>query len=72
MTLSNAGSGLGFYSVDFQGQKAQIEEEMFLGLRKILGVDKNVFENRFGLSMMDVYGDVIEKLKQQKLITDYT
>lgn len=51
-------------------QKAQIEEEMFLGLRKILGVDKNVFENRFGLSMMDVYGDVIEKLKQQKLITE--
>ena len=51
-------------------QKAQIEEEMFLGLRKILGVDKTVFENRFGLSMMDVYGDVIEKLKQQKLITE--
>lgn len=51
-------------------QKAQIEEEMFLGLRKILGVNKTVFENRFGLSMMDVYGDVIEKLKQQKLITE--
>ena len=51
-------------------QKAQIEEEMFLGLRKILGVDKTVFENRFGFSMMDVYGDVIEKLKQQKLITE--
>ncbi|MBU5360356.1 radical SAM family heme chaperone HemW [Enterococcus raffinosus] len=51
-------------------QKAQIEEEMFLGLRKILGVDKTVFENRFGLSMMDVYGEVIEKLKQQKLITE--
>lgn len=51
-------------------QKAQIEEEMFLGLRKILGVDKTVFENRFGFSMMNVYGDVIEKLKQQKLITE--
>lgn len=51
-------------------QKAQIEEEMFLGLRKILGVDKTIFENRFGCSMMDVYGDVIEKLKQQKLITE--
>lgn len=51
-------------------QQEQIEEEMFLGLRKILGVDKTVFENRFGLSMMDVYGEVIEKLKQQKLITE--
>lgn len=51
-------------------QQAQIEEEMFLGLRKILGVDKAVFESRFGLSLTDVYGDVIEKLKLQKLITE--
>ena len=43
---------------------------MFLGLRKILGVEKAVFEARFKQSITDVYGDVLEKLKQQKLITE--
>lgn len=51
-------------------QKEQIEEEMFLGLRKISGVDKTVFESRFDQKLTDVYGDVIEKLKQQKLIAE--
>ncbi len=51
-------------------EREQIEEEMFLGLRKILGVEKAVFEARFKQSITDVYGDVIEKLKQQKLITE--
>ena len=51
-------------------EQEQIEEEMFLGLRKILGVEKAVFEARFKQSITDVYGDVIEKLKQQKLITE--
>lgn len=51
-------------------QKEQIEEEMFLGLRKISGVDKTVFESRFDQKLNDVYGDVIEKLKQQKLIAE--
>ena len=51
-------------------EREQIEEEMFLGLRKILGVEKAVFEARFKQSIMDVYGDVLEKLKQQKLIIE--
>lgn len=51
-------------------QKEQIEEEMFLGLRKISGVDKTVFESRFDQKLTDVYSDVIEKLKQQKLIAE--
>lgn len=51
-------------------EQEQIEEEMFLGLRKILGVEKAVFEARFKQSITDVYGDVVEKLKQQKLITE--
>lgn len=51
-------------------EREQIEEEMFLGLRKILGVEKAVFEARFKQSITDVYGDVVEKLKQQKLITE--
>ncbi|MGM0301592.1 hypothetical protein IGI66_001189 [Enterococcus sp. AZ048] len=51
-------------------EREQIEEEMFLGLRKILGVEKAVFKARFKQSITDVYGDVLEKLKQQKLITE--
>ncbi|WP_314577788.1 radical SAM family heme chaperone HemW [Enterococcus gilvus] len=51
-------------------EREQIEEEMFLGLRKTLGVEKAVFEARFKQSITDVYGDVLEKLKQQKLITE--
>lgn len=51
-------------------EREKIEEEMFLGLRKILGVKKAVFEARFKQSITDVYGDVLEKLKQQKLITE--
>ena len=51
-------------------EREQIEEEMFLGLRKILGVEKAVFEARFKQSITDVYGDVLEKLKQQKLIIE--
>ncbi|MDT2613285.1 radical SAM family heme chaperone HemW [Enterococcus dongliensis] len=50
--------------------KEQIEEEMFLGLRKILGVEKAVFQARFGQSLTSIYGEVIEKLKHQKLITE--
>lgn len=51
-------------------QKEQIEEEMFLGLRKILGVEKKVFEERFGQSIVSIYGEVIEDLKQQNLIIE--
>ncbi|MFC4771307.1 radical SAM family heme chaperone HemW [Enterococcus hermanniensis] len=51
-------------------QKEQIEEEMFLGLRKILGVEKKVFETRFDQTITSIYGDVIEDLKQQNLVTE--
>lgn len=55
---------------EYLSEKEQIEEEMFLGLRKILGVDKAVFEARFGQSIMSIYATVIEELKQQKLIIE--
>lgn len=55
---------------EYLTQKEQIEEEMFLGLRKILGVEKSVFEARFGQSIMEIYGDAVEKLKQQKLLVE--
>lgn len=55
---------------EYLSEKEQIEEEMFLGLRKILGVEKAVFEARFGQSIRDVYGDVMEELKQEKLLAE--
>ncbi|WP_027963485.1 radical SAM family heme chaperone HemW [Halalkalibacillus halophilus] len=40
-------------------RKAQIEEEMFLGLRKKIGVSEERFKNRYGLSMFDLYSQEI-------------
>lgn len=42
-------------------RKAQIEETMFLGLRCTAGVSDWVFTEKFGQSMMDIYGDIIRK-----------
>lgn len=39
--------------------KAQMEEFMFLGLRMRCGVEKRAFEEKFGVSMDEVYGETI-------------
>jgi putative oxygen-independent coproporphyrinogen III oxidase len=38
-----------------------MEEEMFLGLRKVAGVNKHHFKEKFGVSLEDVYGQVLSK-----------
>ncbi|MFC6039830.1 radical SAM family heme chaperone HemW [Paenisporosarcina macmurdoensis] len=38
-----------------------MEEEMFLGLRKVAGVNKKQFAEKFGVSLEDVYGQVLSK-----------
>ena len=48
----------------------QMEEFMFLGLRMSEGVGKKDFYNAFGKSLEDVYGEIIEKLCAQGLLTD--
>lgn len=48
--------------------KEQIEEELFLGLRKIKGYDTRTFTNKFGFSMESLYGGQVDKLKQQGLV----
>lgn len=45
-----------------------IEEFMFLGLRMTAGISKTKFEQTFGVPIEDVYGKVLLKLKEQKLI----
>lgn len=46
----------------------QMEEYMFLGLRKMKGVSATGFYQSFGQSIQEVYGDVLHKLLQEKLI----
>ena len=47
-----------------------MEEFMFLGLRMTEGVSKTKFAHTFGVTMDKVYGPVLFKLKEQKLIAE--
>ncbi|MGN0169609.1 MAG: radical SAM family heme chaperone HemW [Lachnospiraceae bacterium] len=50
--------------------RAQMEEYMFLGLRLIKGVSKRKFKENFRKSMDEIYGEVIAKLKAEKLLQE--
>ena len=45
--------------------REQMEEEMFLGLRKKTGVSKTRFEEKFGTSFENLYGQVVRDLCHQ-------
>ena len=49
-------------------QKEQMEEEMFLGLRKKSGVSMARFEEKFGRSFDGLYGKIVKELVQQGLM----
>ena len=49
-------------------QKEQMEEEMFLGLRKKSGVSMARFEEKFGRSFDGLYGEIVRDLVQQGLM----
>lgn len=51
-------------------KEEQMEEFMFLGLRKTEGVSRSVFENIFGDSMESVYGPVISRLILEGLLKE--
>jgi len=48
--------------------REQMEEEMFLGLRKKSGVSMTRFEEKFNTSFEDLYGQVVRDLCQQCLL----
>lgn len=48
----------------------QIEEEMFLGLRKKNGVSKQQFSDKFGVTIKDVYGQTLQELTKKGLIIE--
>ena len=45
-----------------------VEEELFLGLRKKSGISIQRFEDKFGLPLMEVYGQAIDDLEKDGLI----
>ncbi|MDN6670870.1 MAG: coproporphyrinogen III oxidase, partial [Staphylococcus equorum] len=54
----------------FPTETEQMEEEMFLGLRMNIGVDKDKFSQKFGKTLEEVYGQTIEDLIQRELLID--
>lgn len=46
----------------------EMEEFMFLGLREMRGVSEKDFRETFGNEIMDVYGDMLRKLKKEELM----
>ena len=48
----------------------QMEEFMFLGLRKVEGISKNKFFSEFGKKIETIYGNCIEKLKTDRLLKE--
>ncbi|HAM81327.1 radical SAM family heme chaperone HemW [Ornithinibacillus bavariensis] len=51
--------------IDHISLKEQIEEELFLGLRKLEGVNKNDFHQKYGFSYERLYKQQILELKQK-------
>ena len=51
-------------------RKGQMEETMFLGLREIRGVEKAEFYRRFGVTMRNVYGEVIDEMASKGLLLE--
>lgn len=49
-------------------QAEKMEEELFLGLRKKSGISIQRFEDKFGLPLMEVYGQAIDDLEKDGLI----
>lgn len=49
-------------------RQAHMEEYCFLGLRTAAGIDKNLFQQKFGVDLLTVYGRTIEKLVARDLL----
>lgn len=48
--------------------ESQMEEFMYLGLRKVEGVSRTDFQNYFGKNVDDVYGEILDKLEEEQLV----
>ena len=66
--LSAVEAGNARITEEHLSQKEQMEEEMFLGLRKKSGVSIARFEEKFGRSFEGIYGEIVKDLTQQGLM----
>ena len=66
--LSAVEAGNARITEEHLNQKEQMEEEMFLGLRKKSGVSMARFEKKFGRSFEGIYGEIVKDLTQQGLM----
>ena len=66
--LSAVETGNARITEEHLSQKEQMEEEMFLGLRKKSGVSMARFEEKFGRSFDGLYGEIVRDLVQQGLM----
>ena len=55
-------------NVEYLTREEQMEEFMFLGLRLTKGVSRQAFEQKFGVDIEEIYGEVLAKLQQEGLI----
>lgn len=53
---------------DTLSMKAQMEEYMFLGLRKTAGISRKEFEETFKTPVEAVYGDIILRFQKERLL----
>lgn len=51
-------------------EENQMEEFMFLGLRMTRGVSEKEFQRRFGVSLEEIYGDVLSKYRKLGLMEE--
>ncbi|WP_163970051.1 radical SAM family heme chaperone HemW [Oceanobacillus halotolerans] len=58
-------NGMPVLTTEEIGLKEQIEEEFFLGLRKLEGVSKSSFEKKFGFTYNKLYGQTVSNLIQK-------
>lgn len=63
-------SGTAFSAQTKVSKEEEMEEQMFLGLRKVKGVNKETFHKRFSVKLEEKFGSQIQKLVKQGLLVD--
>ncbi|OAS85227.1 MULTISPECIES: radical SAM family heme chaperone HemW [Metabacillus] len=63
-------TGEAYNSQNIVSKEEEMEEEMFLGLRKEAGVSKSIFNKKFNVQLVDVFPEQIENLAKLGLIVN--
>ena len=56
--------------IDEIGMREKIEEELFLGLRRMQGVNKAVFQDKFGLPLDQYYRSASDELTDKQWLVE--